>query len=176
MSPVAKLTSYLGLDPRVRQSGQHSFTATSAGPDRPMPGGCSSRPLRAFHLRIKSRRGANVAVVAVARKLAVLAWHLLTRDADFRWSPFVRTTDKLRNLELAAGYPRRNKRQGVNVGARARRRLDQDRERQVLAQAEAAYVEHVRSRWVGKDAAAPTGERLDGPTDPEPAAARSLIP
>ena len=130
-------------------------------------------PLRAFYQRVKSRRGANVAVVAVARKLAVLAWHLLTRDEDYRWSPFVRTTDKLRSLELAAGYPRRHKRQGVNVGARARRRLDQERERQVLAQAEAACVEHVRSRWIRRDAAAATGERLDGPAEPGPAAPRS---
>ncbi|MFP5343659.1 MAG: hypothetical protein ACLGIJ_12195 [Candidatus Limnocylindria bacterium] len=75
----------------------------------------------------------------------------------------MRTTDKVRRMELSAGYPRRHKRQGVNVGARARRRSDQERERQVLAQAEAAYVEHVRARWVKRDAAATSGERVDGP-------------
>lgn len=160
----AKLTSYLGLDPRVRQSGQHSFTGhiSRAGQaharglliEAAHPSVRTAGPLRAFYLRLKGRRGANVAVVAVARKLAVLAWHLLTRGEDFHWSPYVRTTDKVRRMELSAGYPRRHKRRGVNAGARARRRLDQERERQVLAQAEAAYVEHVRARWVKRDAAA----------------------
>jgi transposase len=37
-------------------------------------------PLRAFFLRIRSRRGQHVAAVATARKLAVLIWHLLTKE------------------------------------------------------------------------------------------------
>ena len=35
-------------------------------------------PLRAFFLRVRARRGEQVAAVATARKLAVLCWHLLT--------------------------------------------------------------------------------------------------
>jgi len=38
------------------------------------------RPLRAFFLRVKDRKGANVAAVATARKIANLIWHLLTKD------------------------------------------------------------------------------------------------
>ena len=94
-SRPAKLVSYLGLDPRVRQSG-----------DRPAHGGHISRagqahargllteaahsairspgPLAGFHARVKARRGGGVAIVAVARKLAVIAWHLLTKDEDYR--------------------------------------------------------------------------------------------
>ena len=37
-------------------------------------------PLRAFFLRIRVRRGQHVAAVATARKLAVLVWHVLTKE------------------------------------------------------------------------------------------------
>ena len=69
--------------------------ATAASPSRarPPPATCSSRPpgrrprapgpLRAFAQRTAARRGRHVATVAVARKLAVLAWHLLTRGEDY---------------------------------------------------------------------------------------------
>jgi hypothetical protein len=40
------------------------------------------RPLRAFAESIRARRGAGIATVAVARKLVVLFWHLLTKQAD----------------------------------------------------------------------------------------------
>ena len=186
----AKLTSYLGLDPRVRQSGTHSFTGhisragqaharslliEAAHSSVRTPG-----PLRAFYLRLKGRRGANVAVVAVARKLAVLAWHLLSADTDYRFSPPSRTAEKLRALELAAGRPRRMSRKGMRIvgpgAARARRREERERERLVLAAAEAAYVEQVKARAAtrrARDAAAANGERLDGPVMPDPAAPRS---
>jgi transposase len=34
-------------------------------------------PLRAFYHRVRARRGMQVAVVATARKLATLCWHLV---------------------------------------------------------------------------------------------------
>ena len=37
-------------------------------------------PLPAFYRRIKDRRGLQVAVVATARKMIVLCWHLVTKD------------------------------------------------------------------------------------------------
>jgi transposase len=40
-------------------------------------------PLHAFAERVRARRGANIATVAVARKLAVLFWHLLTNGEDY---------------------------------------------------------------------------------------------
>jgi transposase len=110
----AKLVSYLGLDPRVRQSG-----------DRPAVGGHISRqgqahargllaeaahsairspgPLAGFHARVKARRGGGVAIIAVARKLAVIAWHLLAKDQDYREArpDLVRT--KHRALDRMAG-------------------------------------------------------------------------
>jgi transposase len=110
----AKLVSYLGLDPRVRQSG-----------DRPAMRGHISRagqahargllceaahsavrspgPLAGFHARLKARRGAGVAIVATARKLAVLVWHLLAKDEDCRFAPEARTAFKQRHLDRLAG-------------------------------------------------------------------------
>jgi transposase len=113
----AKLVSYLGLDPRVRQSG-----------DRPAMRGHISRagqahargllceaahaairspgPLAGFHARLKTRRGGGIAIVATARKLAVLVWHLLATDADCRFGRPERTTIKHRQLDRLAGRER----------------------------------------------------------------------
>ena len=134
-------------------------------------------PLRAFYLRVRSGRGAGVATGAVARKLVVLAWHLLTKDEAYRWAPVLRTAEKRRRLERLAGDPTRSGQRRATPGgpgeAHARRRAERARERAVLVQAEAAYVELVRSRRPRtRDAAAATGERLDGPAMPEPAAPR----
>ena len=60
-------------------------------------------PLRAFYERIRARRGANVAAVALARKLACLCWCLLTRGEDYAYGQPSLTQKKLRRLELAAG-------------------------------------------------------------------------
>jgi transposase len=40
-------------------------------------------PLHAFYLRTKVRRGHGKAIVATARKLAVLVWCMLTRNEDY---------------------------------------------------------------------------------------------
>ena len=63
-------------------------------------------PLRAFFLRIKDRKGANVAAVATARKIATLIWHLLTKDAPYQWARPAFVAMKIRKLELRAGAPR----------------------------------------------------------------------
>ncbi|HEV2901030.1 MAG TPA: transposase [Pseudaminobacter sp.] len=86
-----KLVSYFGLNPRVRQSGlgiaqygriskhgrshARAMLVEAAWAAAKAPG-----PLRGFFLRIRSKRGHQVAAVAVARKLAVLIWHLLKRN------------------------------------------------------------------------------------------------
>ena len=43
-------------------------------------------PMRAFYERVRARRGSQIAIVAVARKLAVLFWHLLTREQDYAFA------------------------------------------------------------------------------------------
>ena len=64
-------------------------------------------PLRAFYQRIKARRGFQTAVVATARKMTVLAWHLVTKDQDYAFARPSLVTHKRRKLELAAGAPSR---------------------------------------------------------------------
>jgi transposase len=134
-------------------------------------------PLRGFFVRTCGQRGTGVAIVAFARKLTVLAWHLLTDDLDYRWSPAVRSAAKLRRLELLGGAPKRFDLRGRREGVKARRMAELVRERVVLEQAEAAYVAFVAARRKApqKDAAATSGERLDGPalSGPGPAARRS---
>ena len=93
-SSPQKLVSYVELNPRVRQTGlglaQHgriskrgrsharAMLVEAAWAASKAPG-----PLRSFFLRIRARRGHQVAAVAVARKLAVLCRHLLTKYADY---------------------------------------------------------------------------------------------
>lgn len=78
-----KLTGYLGLDPIVRQSGSAeasygriSKQGSAAGRYALVEASWSvvkaPSPLRAFYERTKGRRGASVAIVATARKLACL--------------------------------------------------------------------------------------------------------
>jgi transposase len=103
-------------------------------------------PLHAFYGRVAGRRGHAIAIVAVARKLAVLAWHLLTHDVDYRWAPARLTAAKIRTVELAAGAPSRRGRVDSSGDARARAQREREMERAVLAQAEAAYVAFVAAR------------------------------
>src|SRR6266516_3500907 len=88
-----KLVSYVGLDPRVRQSGstpaRHGrISKAGASEVRHMLGEVAWKvtltpgPLRAFFERVRARRGAQIAATATARKLAVLCWHLLRRGED----------------------------------------------------------------------------------------------
>ena len=63
--------------------------------------------MRAFYERVRARRGAQVAAVATARKLASLFWCLLTREQDYAYGQPSLTRHKIRKLELAAGAPSR---------------------------------------------------------------------
>ena len=65
-------------------------------------------PLRAFYQRIRARRGAQIAIVAIARKLASLCWHLLITDQDYAFKRQTLVDRKLRALELRAGAPTRH--------------------------------------------------------------------
>jgi transposase len=143
-----RLVSYLGLNPRVRQSGNQPashgrITKNGRAHARGMlveaafsavktPG-----PMRAFYERIRSKRGMQIAIVATARKLAVLCWHLIIKDEDYAYGRPSLTKKKLRNLELRAGMPSRKGRKGDAAGhnlAEVR-----ERELQVSQQAEDQY-------------------------------------
>ncbi len=143
-----RLVSYLGLNPRVRQSGNQPashgrITKQGGAHARGMlveaawvatktPG-----PLRAFNQRIRARRGMQVAVVATARKLACLCWVLIDRGEDYAFARPSLTAQKLRALELRAGLPARRGRRGpaATYSLKDVRR----REQALAAQAEAAY-------------------------------------
>jgi hypothetical protein len=56
-------------------------------------------------VRIRARRRHQIAAVATARKMAVLVWHLLAKDADYLWARPALVARKLRALELQAGRP-----------------------------------------------------------------------
>ena len=90
-----KLVSYLGLDPRVRQSGngpaRHGrISKAGASETRHMLGEVAWKvtltpgPLRAFFERVRARRGPQIAATATARKLVVLFWHLLRASRTMR--------------------------------------------------------------------------------------------
>jgi transposase len=89
-----KLTGYLGLDPRVGQSGsgpathghiskQGSVSARHALVEASWSTVRQPGPTRAFYRRVRGRRGHQVAIVAAPRKLACLFWVLLTREEDY---------------------------------------------------------------------------------------------
>jgi transposase len=147
--PTARhLVAYLGLNPRVRQSG--SERARHGRISKQGPGEArhllveaawhaarTTGPLRAFADRIKAKRGANVATVAVARKLVVIAWHMLSRGEDYAFTRPSLAREKIRRAELFTGADRR---QGHRNPVRVFATAEQHRlETELAAQAETAY-------------------------------------
>jgi transposase len=147
--PSAKrLVGYLGVDPRVRQSGvsaprqgriskQGSSVARHVLVEAAWSAIKTPGPLRAFYQRVRARRGAQIAIVATARKLASLCWQLLTKQQDYAFKRPTVVARKLRALELRAGAPSQR---GTPLHKREdtlkQRTL---RERQLVDQAELAY-------------------------------------
>lgn len=117
-----QLSAYLGLHPSVRQSGDgpaYHGRITKRGRsdarhllvEAAWQAVRSPGPLRAFYERVRARRGAHVGAVAVARKLAVLIWHMLSKAEDYAWGRPTLLARKMRKLELAAGAePQRGQR------------------------------------------------------------------
>jgi transposase len=147
-----QLVAYLGLDPRVRQSGsepartgriskQGSAQARWALVEATHSVVRQPGPLRAFHHRVRARRGYNIATVAAARKLACLFWCLLTRGERYAHAQPSLTAKKLRKLELMAGAKRYERSAaGIYSTNEAMRKA----EHKLAEQAEASYVRMVR--------------------------------
>jgi transposase len=142
-----QLVSYLGLDPRVRQSGngpaRHGrISKAGASETRHMLGEVAWKvmmtpgPLRAFFERVRARRGAQIAATATARKLTVLFWTMLTREQDYAFGRPAMTRNKIRKLELLTGAPSQKGRHGI-AGGKSKAVFDAERE--LSRQAEAAY-------------------------------------
>jgi transposase len=155
-----KLVAYLGLDPRVKQSGE--------GP--PRSGRISKRgspmarwalveaawtavlqpgPLHAFYERTKQRRGHGKAIVATARKLAVLFWCMLTRSQDYAHQQPSLTRKKLRRLEITAGAPKYTRRA---AGVWSTNEMTRTAELELARQAETSYKRMVQDQQAGAPA------------------------
>jgi len=139
-----KLVSYLGLNPRVRQSGDGPAVhgrITKAGRaqargmlvEAAVSASRAPGPLRAFYKRVSQRRGFQVATVATARKMIVLCWHLITAQEDYAFARPSLNAHKRRKLELAAGA---NSRRGPVPGP------SRDYHIKALRDQEKAMVEH----------------------------------
>lgn len=167
------LVSYLGLNPTVRQSGiapAHMGRISKAGSsvarwalvEAAWTASKSPGPLHAFAGRIAARRGRNIAAVAVARKLAVLCWHLLTKEQDYAFARPSLVATKVRRLELMTGAPQQR---GVRRSGYRNPEVA-SAERAVAEQAEASYARMVadwkatRPSSKRKGAGATTGTRI----------------
>jgi transposase len=177
-----KLVGYLGLDPRVRQSGasaasrgriskQGSASARHALVEASWSAVRNPGPIRAFYERIRARRGHQVAIVAASRKLACLFWCMLTREEDYAYGQPSLTRKKLRRLELRAGAPKGEVEPGIWSTNAAMRSA----ERELAAQGEVAYKRTVADwqRGQKKKGAGATPGRASGAarqgSAPEPA-------
>lgn len=113
----ARLAAYLGLVPSVHQSAHHCYTGRitkqGAGHVRWLlvqaaqhldrhPG-----PLGAFVRKLQRRKNRNIAVVAAARTLVTLAWHVLRTREPYRYALPRATHDKLARLRRRATGERR---------------------------------------------------------------------
>lgn len=114
----------------------------------------SPGPLRAFFLRIRERRGLQIAAVATARKLAVIVWDVLSGNEDYAWNRPALTAAKRRALELQAGWPAQRGQKGE--AAAYSLKYVRDQERAIVEQAERAYVRQV-ARWRTQPKAKRTG-------------------
>ena len=123
--------SYLGLVPRTRQSADRCYHGpiTKAGNSHGRwcmvqaahhvarhPG-----PLGYFFKKLAKRKNYNVAVVATARKLVVIAWHMLTHNEPYRYAVPDSTAAKLGKLRIRATGERRKG--GVPKGEKSVARL-----------------------------------------------------
>ena len=144
-----RLVSYLGLNPRVRQSGNGPAVhgrITKAGRahargmlvEAAFSASRAPGPLRAFYRRVHARRGFQIATVATARKMAVLCWHLIDRNEDYAFARPSLTAHKRRQLELAAGA---QSRRGPVAGPSREYHIKQlrDQEKAIVEQQERAY-------------------------------------
>lgn len=171
------LVAYLGLDPKVRQSGEGpprhgriskrgNAQARSALVEAAWMAIRSPGPLRAFGERIRVRKGSQVAAVAVARKIACLAWQLLSKEEDYAFSQPSRVRTKLRRAELTAGAPPLPTRHGGRrISARP---AERQAERELVARGEASYrrlIADWKASGPGKEGAGATaGRASSGPS------------
>jgi transposase len=129
--PSAKqLVGYSGLGARIHDSGQTTRTGriTKAGRKdlraalvEAAQVAANTHPYWKAELqRLEPHLGRNKAIVAIARKLLVAAWHVLSGEAPYRHSEPLRIARKLANFAFTLGHDNRQ----MTAGAYARHYLD----------------------------------------------------
>lgn len=113
-----RAAAYLGLVPSTKQSGDHCYhgpiTKQGRSHARWMlvqaaqhvashPG-----PLGVFFRRLLKKKNRNVAVVATARKLVTISWHMLKNGEPYRYAQPASTEAKLSRLRTTAGERRKS--------------------------------------------------------------------
>jgi transposase len=155
-----KLVAYVGLDPKVKQSGETparsgriskrgSASARWALVEAAWSAVLQPGPLHAFYERTKARRGHGKAIVATARKLSVLFWCILTRGEDYAHQQPSLTRKKLRRLEITAGARKNTRR---SAGIWSTNEMMRQAERELALQAEASYKRMVEDQKAGAPA------------------------
>lgn len=109
--------SYLGLVPSTHQSNKRCYhgSITKAGRSHGrmmlVQAAQSMRhqqtPLGSFFRKLARRKNQNVAITATARKMAVIAFHVLQSGEPYRYAPPQSTATKLAQLRIQATGQRR---------------------------------------------------------------------
>ena len=104
-----QLASYFGLVPRVSQSAGrcHHGRITKAGPGNARSLAVeaaqilarSPSPIATTFYRVRRKRGYNVAVTALARKLIVLVWYMLQNGEPYRYASIEQCRAEVRKVE-----------------------------------------------------------------------------
>ncbi len=120
----------------------------------------SPGPLRAFFQRIAAKRGKPIAAVATARKLAMIIWHMLTKNEDYIWVRPALLARKFRSIELKAGRPAEHAKRGAayNYNIPEKRAA----ERAPVEAAERTYADFT-SRWRTRPAAGKPSKNRPAP-------------
>jgi transposase len=126
-----KAAAYLGLVPRTKQSAKTVYhgpiTKRGNSNARWMLVQAAQHfhrqegPLGHFFRRLKRRKTHNIAVVATARKLAMIAWRMLMTNEPYRYSPPRSTETKLAKLRVQATGEKRPS--GSKKGVKAKAKL-----------------------------------------------------
>jgi transposase len=104
------------------------------------------------------KRRQQIAAVAVARKLAVLCWNLLTKEADYLWARPALVAKKIRDMELASGEPvKKGSKPGPAYAYNVKALRNQ--EKTIAENAERAY-EHLVGAWQPRQPEDAARERL----------------
>ncbi len=155
-----KLVADLGLDPKVRQSGdaparsgriskRGSAAARWALVEAAWSVVLQPGPLHAFYDRTRARRGHGKAIVATARELAILFWCMLTRGEDCAHQQPSLTKKKPRRLEITAGAPKYAR---TAAGIWSTNHAIRQAERRLAEQAEVSHPRMVKDQQAGAPA------------------------